>query len=857
VALIERDALLSSLRARLDDASGGWGQLVWVAGEAGAGKSSAIRAFCDGLDPSVEVWWGACDPLTTARPLGPLLDVAVSGTALAEAIGHRPAHEVFLLARQQLQHAVGPVVFVIEDAHWADGPTCDMIRFLGRRLSNVKALLVVTYRDDEVGPDHPLRVVLGDLAAAPSVSRLRVPALSRTAVSELAADHGLDGSQVYAMTGGNAFFVSEVVAARSPELPQTVSDAVLARAARLPPSARQALDAASVNPVAFEPRLLEAAVRAADVDVDACVTMGLLVPDGHLLRFRHEIARLSVEAALPPARRRQLHELMLGLLASEPGTDAARLAHHALGWGDAQAVVHYASAAAAAAVRMGAHREAAGLYTAVLLQSAALPAEQRADLLERRSYEYYLTGQVDQAVASREGALALARQAADQRRIGDNLRWLSRLAWFDGRTDLALVLGHESVAVLEQQPPGHELAMAYSNLAQLGMLRAGYADAELWGQKALALAAQLGDLEVTVHALNNVGTSRYLMGDPSGRAQLERSLALALENGLEEHAARAYTNLLSVAVTKRDVAGATDTAEKGLTYCRERDLDSWTLYMNGWRARLALDVDDWEQAERAASEVLRRPDATPVSAINAKAVMARLRARRGQPGALVLADQAIAAAVETNEPQRLSVAFAAAAEVRWVLGKQLPEVVQSRAAQVAQDSDAWEAHELAVWAMRHGLRLPAQNHHDPYLQSLRGDHAAAAQAWLGQGCRYEAALAALDSSDPDLIRRGVDWLRQLGADGVLDRANARLRDVGVRGPRASTAQNPAGLTDREAEVLALLAEGLSNAAIAARLVLSKRTVDHHVSAVLRKLNVTTRAEAVRWATQSGYAGRPT
>jgi DNA-binding CsgD family transcriptional regulator len=302
-------------------------------------------------------------------------------------------------------------------------------------------------------------------------------------------------------------------------------------------------------------------------------------------------------------------------------------------------------------------------------------------------------------------------------------------------------------------------------------------------------------------------------------------------------------------VTKRDIAAAIAAAESGLAYCRERDLDSWTLYMNGWCARLALDVDDWKQAEEAASEVLRRPDVAPVSAITAKAVMARLRARRGQPGALGLADQAVAAAVVTGEPQRLSVAFIAAAEVRWLMRRELPELIPAQLAQVAHDSDPWDAEEIAVWAMRNGLRLPVQSRRgSPYSQSLQGAHARAVDAWLVEGSRYEAALAALDSSDPDLIRRGVEWLRQLGADGVLDRAGARLRDVGLRGPRASTAQNPAGLTDREDQVLQLLAEGLSNAGIAARLVLSKRTVDHHVSAVLRKLNVTTRAEAVRWAT---------
>jgi DNA-binding CsgD family transcriptional regulator len=862
--LLERQSLVDQLNGWLQQAIAGRGQAVAVGGEAGVGKSALVRVFADRC--GVPVRTGGCDPMVPPRPLGALQDILAGNGPVAAAIRVGTSRtEVFPMLLQELRADPGPRVLVIEDAHWADEATFDLLRYLGRRIGDLPILLLVTYRDDECGPDHPLRIVLGDLAG--TLRRLSVPRLTRQAVDALAAANRLDGARLYRSTGGNPFFLTEVVAAGG-GIPETVRDAVLARASRLPEPARRLLDVVSALPARAERWVLAGMVGDRLPGLDDCLASGMLVDDGDAVRFRHELARLAVSVAQPMARRTDLHRRLLEVLrAAERPVEPARLAHHALEAGDDGAVLRYASDAGDRAASLCAHREAAAHYAAVLDRAGGLPPRERARLLERRSYECYLTDALSDALSARQEALVCWRQDGDALRIGDTLRWLSRLYWFSARNSEAAQAGQTAVEVLEREEPGPELAMAYSNLAQLAMLSNDVAGAVDWGARAVRLAERLDATEIVVHALNNIGAALAAGGEARGRDLLARSLEAALKQDLEEHAARAYTNLMTTAVLWRDYPTAVRYASEGIDYCTERDLDSWRAYMTGWRALMALDLDDWPGAAAYAESVLRaRGGSSPVNRISALITLGLVRARRGDPESAPLLAEALTLARRSGEAQRLLPVAIARAEVAYLAGSPAPAELAEALSLPAHARYA----ETALWSRRLAVApaTPGPEGTDgtagagvelPFAHSMRGDVRAAVDAWLALGCRYEAALAALDGDDVELIRQAADWLRSLGAAPALRLASARLRDLGaagVRGSRASTAANPAGLTDREVEVLGLVAAGLPNAAIAARLVLSRRTVDHHVSAVLRKLGAGTRIEAARAAARLGITPPP-
>ena len=303
--LLERGDLLAQLEAARAEG----GRLLFVGGEAGVGKTALVRAFADAVG---DVQRGSCENLAAPSPLGPFLDVGVEA-------GEPRAIAAAVLARGG--------VLVLEDVHWADGASLDVLRVLGRRVDGSQTLVVATYRDDEVTGDHPLRVVLGELASAPGVVRLAVPRLSLEAVRELAEPAGADAEAIHRLTLGNAFFVTEILAAGTGELPETVRDAVLARVALLDEPARRLLEAIAVIPLRAELWLLEQVVPDELDRLDACLDSGVILADRDGVAFRHELARLAVESSLAPHRRRALHEKLLAALA-ERG-DVSRLAFHA------------------------------------------------------------------------------------------------------------------------------------------------------------------------------------------------------------------------------------------------------------------------------------------------------------------------------------------------------------------------------------------------------------------------------------------------------------------------------------------------------------------------------------------------
>ena len=859
--LLERSTELAALQNALAGVrTAGQGSLVLLAGEAGIGKTALLDAFCK-ANNGVPTARGECEALFTPRPLGPVLEIAQQlGRDTARACdGGITPHALVQVLVNELRRRTRTIV-VLEDLHWADEATLDVVRILTRRLDSVPVLLAASYRDDSLGVSHPLMAVLGELPSRRTI-RLKLTPLSVEAVARLSG--GADAEVLHRQTGGNPFFVTEVLAAGQPAVPPTVREAVLARAARLEPPARSVLHAVAVVPPRAELDLLRALVDDYPDGLDDCLASGMLVSADKAVAFRHEIARVTVEEALSPHERLDLHRRALAALATEPRPDLARLVHHAEAADDDDAVLQYAPAAGELAASLAAHREAATHFGRALRLADQLPPERRIALLERRSYECYLTDQIDDAFDARTRALKEHRRRGDRLREGDTYRWLSRLAWFAGDNATARRHAFRAIELLEPLAAGRELAMAYSNLAQLSMLAYDRAEALVWGERAIGLAERLGDGEILVHALTNVGTAEFRSGDAGGRTKLERSLALALEAGLQEHAARAYTNLAVVGIENRDGELGRSFLEAGIDFCREHDLDSWQDYLLGWLARAELERGDWDAAEATARAVVRNPRVAAPSRITPLAVLGRLRARRGEADVWTVLDEALQLATGTSELQRLAPVAAARAEALWLEGhsERVETETQDTLELALACDDHWSAGELCVWRSRSGVGedVSSEQLAEPFALELAGEAEQAGELWDSLGYPYEAALARASVEREVVLRRSVAELQGLGATRAATRVARTLRERGLRdvriGPRTSTKSNPAGLTTRELEVLALVSEGLRNREIAKRLSLSDKTVEHHVSAILRKLAVGTRGQAAAEAARLGIDER--
>ncbi|HEX2062145.1 MAG TPA: AAA family ATPase, partial [Thermoanaerobaculia bacterium] len=838
---LERDAFVAGLLRAADDVRAGRGVAVAVAGEAGIGKTTLATRVGDELRAGgMRVLWSGCEALFTPRPLGPLYDIA---DALGPDVDRNLAAE---RNRERLFPAVlaaagaEPTLLVIEDVHWADHATLDLLKYLARRIARIPLLLLFTYRDDEIAGDHPLLSLLGETTQA---RRLSLPRLSPDAVAKLAA--GRDARGVYALTGGNPFYVAEFLSGDGEHVPPTVRDAVLARAAKLSPAARAIVDAASVVPGKAERWLIEAALvePSPELALVEATTTGLVTLQQGGFVFRHELARRAVEDALPMVRRHALHATILELLQRRGGVSFARLAHHAAEAGDAAAIRRLAPLAADEAKRADAHREAAAHYRSLLAHAETLNAREHAELLEQLSYECYLTHQEAEALRHRQAALAIWRRLGERLREGDALRWISRLQWFGGHNAEARAAAEDAIAVLETLPPGPELAMAWSNRAQLHMLAQETAEAVSWGTRAIGLAQRLGDHAILAHALNNVGTAEDLDGRPEGAAKLDESLRISLEHGYGEHAARAYTNIGSGAVRMLDYERAERALEDGIAYSSDRDLDAWRFYMLAWRARLRLERGQWSGAADDAHAVLAFRGGPAVSRIPALAVLGCIRVRRGDPGAAALLDEARELAMRTGEIQRIAPVAIARAEAAWLHGEAASMVAEVRdALERTPVSERWTRGELAQALWRAGALESAPGHiAEPHALLIAGDVRSAAERWERMGRPWELAAALAASNDPDDLRRALEILADLGDRALSARIASRLPQP--RGPRLSTRANPHGLTARELEILGLVAEGLRNSDIAARLSVSQKTVDHHVSSVLAKLGARTRGEA--------------
>jgi DNA-binding CsgD family transcriptional regulator len=851
--LLERDSFLLELDAALKDAIVGQGRVASVSGEAGIGKTSLIEHFIHIHRDSVRVLWGACDSLFTPRPLGPLHDIALQLDGKLPELLHSGAdrQDIFSACLAEFQNF--PSIVVFEDVHWADEATLDLIKFLGRRIQRTSTLFILTYREDELVPAHPLHLAFGDISRA-SILRLPLLPLSQSSVMILARAAKQDErvNDLYETTGGNPFFVTEALASEGERLPATVRDAVLARAERLSPSARMVLDTAAIVPGRIEDWLLNQLISPSPAAVEECVERGMLSTSRHSFAFRHELARRSIEDALSPSRRKGLHQqLLAALMERDDQVQFSRLVHHAAFAGDGSAVLRFAPLAAEQAAAVGAHLEAAAHYQTALEYADQLTLAERAQLIEKRAYECYLTSQINEAVEARLDALALWQKDCDTQQEGNNLRWLSRLHWFLGHRGESEQYAQHAIVLLETLPPAQELAMAYSNRAQLHMLADETAEAIRLGDQAIALAEKLGDSEVLCHALNNVGTAElYQTYSQAGRFKLERSLKIALAQGFHEHVARAYTNLASKAVEHRQYDDAMPYLNSGISYSTERDLDAWTTYMLAWRARAYYEQGQWIEAAEDAQAVLKNPRAAVVARIPALTALGAIRVRRGDPDDEQVLDEALRLALPTGELQRIGPVALARAESKWLKGAHDECISEAQTAyDLAMNSaDARRLSESGFWIWRAGGSVSLSDlGSGPFTLQIMGDWRATAVAWERLGCPYEQALALMDG-DVFAQTQSLEIFERLGARPAALLVEQKLQAI----PQRQLDKDRAGgLTARERDVVVLIAQGKSNREIAQAMTVGIKTVETYVTRILKKLNLVSRVQIATWAIEKG------
>lgn len=870
--LLERENPLEVLRASAARAAAGSGKIVVVAGEAGIGKTSLLRAFAAQQGTRGRILWGWCEALFTPRPLGPVHDMAASLGPEVAALLDEGAEQgrLFPALLQALQRDGGMTVLMFEDMHWADEATLDLVKYLGRRVSMVPVLLLLSVRSDEMHGDHPLSHALGDLPAG-DVTRITLQPLSRASVSRLAQEAGRSGEDIYRVTQGNPFFVTELLSdgdADPRRLPGSIRDAVWARLSRLETDERRLLEVVSITPGGIQPWLLRVLVGDdADALIDRSEARGLLRRDGQgVITFRHELAREAALERLAPSTRRSLHARIEAALSAQPSARAeamlAERVHHGDGAGKGERVLELAPLAARQAARMGAHLEAAAhLATALRYVGLASP-ELAAELYQDWAYEadlsLLLTSEV---IEARQRAIGLWRQLGRADRVSANLRRLSRLYWRQGEGRLAEDCAEEAVRVVEALPPGRELALAYSTRSQLHMLHYRFDEAVEWGERAIALSDSLGEIGTRVHALNNVGTALMFASRPGGRERLQESLALSLAHELHDDAARAYTNFAEAATLERDFALAEDLLAEGIAFCLRHDLDSVTQYLVGRQAQLRLDQGRFSEAEAIAQEVMARDRLPMVMHLPALTVLATVRIRRGTADAPALLDRALREAIVTGEAQRIIPVRLALAEAAWLAEDSA--AAQRQLALLAglglDNFRPWDLAELAVWWQRCGMAEPfPASFSDMQVPparaaELRGDLLTAAAEWTRLGLPYEAALTSLQAMCPeagDALVSAIATLDSLEARPAAALARKRAKCLGLadrlprlrRGPYAAARQHPLGLTQHEQQVLVLISQGIGNKEIARRMSRSPRTIEHHVSAVLGKFNAANRME---------------
>lgn len=860
--LIEREHELTGLLAL---ARQGGEAIALVSGEAGIGKSSLIEHFMASIRAERLVMIGRCDPLATSRPFGPLYEMSADfGEFLQSLEGQGHSRDrVFNEVASRLAGLSRSAVLVFEDVHWIDPSTAELLQYIGRRIHHYGFLVVLTYRSDEIQKGHPLLSVLGELPQR-RVTRFTPNQLSVEGVAAL-VECSLDKARIiHELTNGVPFYVREFVDAGK-DLPDSVSDLLSARLDRLPLEMRRVVEWLSVSPEPVPPAILQqVAGNHAIENALACVEAGITreLEDGRFC-LRHELARLAVYEGLPLTQRRRAHKRFCEAIRdlNNSATLPIQL-HHADAAKDAGAALKTAHRAALSAAKLGSHSEAYNHASVGIKYLGQANDRTTAELQELWAGSACVSTCMDNSVINaREEAARLWLELGEPERAAANLRWKSRLHWYRCEPQQARDSGMQCIDRLRSTGGRRNKALADALHAQLLFLDLEMNEAISLAKSAISLDEQAGGSEATVHALNTLGAARCFLGDRDGVSQIRQSIELAEKATYEDYAsrdadiARGYLNLADHVANFRLVDLAESVLTEGCRRCAEIDFELWVMQLTGRRAEIFLEQGRVADAIQLAEQVVGYESMTPQASQRPRLVLARAAVITGTKSAKQQLEECLTLARKSADTGfeisvRLSLVEWACLEAdthcaNLQLG-QLDEIPTHK-------FHRWHAASFEAWRAFFGFGEKKSTELDlpeAFRLERDGDIPGAFKRFVEARLPIEAIWCLLRAQRADfqgVSKQAAKLCSSLGASALFTRLNAgRQNPAGrrKRGPYKAARSHPLGLTRMELEVLAVLAEGATNREIAEHFNRSVRTVDRHVSALLKKLNASSRIDMI-------------
>jgi len=723
--VLEREGELGVLAGLFEGVGSSGGRTVLIRGEAGIGKTALVREFIDRHSDRAHVLVGVCDDLLTARPLGPFWDMARDEPDLLVALEADDTSRVMGTVLDLVSRSLRPTIVLIEDTQWADEATLDAITYLGRRIEQANGLVVLTYRDGEVDFDHPLRGVIGGLPPA-SVVRIRLEGLSLSAVTTMLGGSGLAAEEVIAATDGNPFLVSEMASGDGEVVPSSVQDSVMSRVGKLSSEARELLRVLSVIPERVSRGEVSQLTGGADAELGECERRGLLEFGDEFLAFRHELIRRAVEASLTTSERMALNRTVLEVL--PPGTDAARLVHHARRANDIPRLVELAPKAAAAAVAVGSHREARDHFRQLTGHLDRIDPALKGPILDQWAMEESILDNYGEAIRVNELALLHYRGRGDQRAESAALTFAAGYHEYAGQRSRAEQLASQAVDVLGADPDGHDLARALEVNGYLAMM-AHDAPATLeLVERTLEAAGPDVDERILIRSLNHRGCALSVLNYPEGRASLDEARRRAEAAGEWMEVGRALGNHADMALESRDLPAALDYVQRAIASFVRHEYPS-NGYLEATYARVLELKGEWSEAEDLARDL---HDYGHMAQIVAVPVLGVIEAREGRTIAQTTVTQGWEMAVVHDEYQYLVPAASALAEHAWIAGtvdipvSDIKEVMETGLGKGLE----WSAGSIALWLWKLSeLTEAPEGIAEPYRLTIEGEPMAAVHQW--------------------------------------------------------------------------------------------------------------------------------
>jgi DNA-binding CsgD family transcriptional regulator len=853
--LAQREPELDMLAGALERAAGGSGMFVLVRGPAGIGKSALLREFTRTVGDSAFQLSGMCDDLASPRPFEAFWEMAGFEPRLLPALESNDPIAVFDLVMELLRRRSRPTIVVIDDVHWAEQATLELLLRLCRRIDRTHGLLIVAFRDEDTPSEHPLRRVIGEVPVS-SMLRIAPEPLTRESIATLAGEERAD--ELLGLTGGNPLLVTEMIRAGF-EVSSSVTDLVRARLARMPRSTSSLVEFVSIFPGGCERDLAITCVSSSAEDLERAEASGLVIVGRDELVFRHELLRRAAEESLPATVRIDLHRRALGEL-EKMGADPEVLVQHALEAGDGDTLVIYAPDVARRAAAAGSRREAAAYYRALERHLHRFPPVERAVLLEEWSDVENDLGNAARAFELLREAIQILEETGDRLATALARQKTILLLRATKQDEEARRIASDVVSELERVGAStDQLAMAVADLALINVLTDKVDVAAEATARARELAAPGSEVEAVALAVEV-----WIEDDlAAAREKGEQTLRIAAEAGSVRALNMTYSGLVVLSVQALPPL-CDDLIDRAIDFAEEQGLEQRRAFFLMARADCELSAGHFARAEDIGHEVAALWSDFDINlALWALATTALAQVRRGTP----VASKSIKRLFEIPDrlPPSAYGAEAVLAESHW-LDERSPFDVDSASKELAYYQAYYERYgrldlepalsaSLAFWLWKLHLLAELPQWLPPvYRKQIAGDWEEAAEIWADWERPYERALALADG-DVNARLGALEILDGIGAVPLATRVRRDLRGDGVRniplGPRPSTRERFAHLTARQSEVLDLIAVGLTNAEIAERLFISSRTAEHHVAAVMSKLNASSRREAVAIAKELG------